>query len=90
MTNEAQPSVQSSRNRVRCISGLSEVLEARPWPWHGKWGRSYATELLYCGVYTNSGELALNHTADGLVVAKGKGAGGGVEQEVEVSRCKLF
>ena len=24
------------------------------------------------------------------MVAKGKGAGGGVEQEVEVSRCKLL
>ena len=46
--------------------------------------------MLYYGVYTNSRELALNHTADGLVVAKGQGVGGGVEQEVEVSRCKLF
>ena len=55
-----------------------------------KMGMVLCNWTLYCRVYTNSAELALNHTADWLVVAKGKGAGGGVEQEVEVSRCKLF
>ena len=59
---------------------------ARAW----KMGMVLCNWALYCGVYTNSAELALNHTADRLVVATGKGAGGGVEQEVEVSRCKLF
>ena len=40
-----------------------------------KMGMVLCNWALYCGVYTNSAELALNHTADRLVVAKGRALG---------------